>query len=168
MAAAPRACAILVLVATIICPPIVPALAQSPIEASELADYRLTAAVFERFVQANVAVVEITERDLAFADAPLFTKDFALSGDAAAEAARLMARLSNHAGLTSALGAAKITAREYSTFAMTLIAAHLAHGFLKSGAMSRVPPGAPASNVEFVKAHERDVAAALAALGIRP
>jgi hypothetical protein len=144
-----------------------PVIAQSPIDVHELADYRLTTEVFERFVQANGRMVDITQDDSAFVDAPLFTKDVALSGDAVAEAAGLVARLANHAGLAAALGAAKLTPREYTKFAMTLIAAHLAYRFMDAGVLLRVPPGAPTINVEFVRTHESDVTAALASLGLR-
>jgi hypothetical protein len=144
-----------------------PVTAQTPIDVYELADYRLTTAVFERFVDANGRIVDITEHDPSFTYARLFTKDVALSGDAVAEAAGLVARLTNHAGLAAALEATKITPREYSKFAITLIAAHLAHSFLKAGVLSRVPSGAPTINVEFVKTHESEVTAALASLGIR-
>jgi hypothetical protein len=159
--------AILLVAATIAGLATLPVTAQSPIDVYELADYRLTTDVFERFVQANARVVDITQHDPAFTYAPLFTKDLALSGDAVAEAAGLVARLANHVGLAAALEAAKITPREYAKFAITLIAARLAYGFLKAGVLPRVPAGAPTSNVEFVKAHEEDVGAALAALGIR-
>jgi hypothetical protein len=145
----------------------VPISAQSPIDVYELADYRLTTEVFERFVKANGPIVEIIERDSTFTYAPLFTKELALSGDAVAEAAGLVARLSNHAGLAAALEAAKITPREYAKFVITLIVAHLAHGFVKAGVLPRVAPGAATMNVEFVKAHESDVTAALAGIGIR-
>jgi hypothetical protein len=145
----------------------IPISAQSPIDVYELADYRLTTEVFERFVKANGPIVEIIGRDSTFTYAPLFTKELALSGDAVAEAAGLVARLSNHAGLAAALDAAKITPREYSKFVITLIVAHLAHGFVKAGVLPRVAPGAATTNVEFVKAHESDVTAALAGIGIR-
>ncbi|HLG53871.1 MAG TPA: hypothetical protein VI485_00985 [Vicinamibacterales bacterium] len=141
--------------------------AQSPIDVYELADYRLTTEVFERFVQASGRIVDITQHDSSFTYAPLFTKDVALSGDAVAEAAGLVARLTNHAGLAAALEAEKTTPREYSKFALTLIAARLADRFLKAGVLQRVPSGAPTINVEFVKTHESDVTAALANLGIR-
>jgi hypothetical protein len=144
-----------------------PVAAQSPIDVYELADYRLTTDVFERFVLANGRIVDIIDHDASFTDAPLFTKDLALSGDAVAEAAGLIARLANHAGLAAALEAAKITPREYAKFAITLIAARLAYGFLNAGVLPRVPSGAPTLNVEFVKTHESDVTAALAHLGIR-
>jgi hypothetical protein len=144
-----------------------PIAAQSPIDVYELADYRLTTDVFERFVLANGRIVDIIDHDASFTDAPLFTKDLALSGDAVAEAAGLIARLANHAGLAAALEAAKITPREYAKFAITLIAARLAYGFLNAGVLPRVPSGAPTLNVEFVKTHESDVTAALAHLGIR-
>ena len=144
-----------------------PIAAQSPIDVYELADYRLTTDVFERFVLANGRIVDIIDHDASFTDAPLFTKDLALSGDAIAEATGLIARLANHAGLAAALEAAKITPREYAKFAITLIAARLAYGFLNAGVLPRVPSGAPTLNVEFVKTHESDVTAALAHLGIR-
>jgi hypothetical protein len=141
--------------------------AQAPIDVYELADYRLTTEVFERFAQASRRVSHITEEDPAFTDAPLLTKDAALSGDAVAEVAMLVARLENHAGLAAALAEAKITPREYGKFTIALIAARLAYGFLQAGVLPRVPSGAPTINVEFVKAHEADVTATLALLGIR-
>jgi hypothetical protein len=140
--------------------------AQAPINIYDLADYRLTAPVFEQFIQASGRIGEITRSDSAFTYAPLFTKDVALDGDAVAMASALSARLENHAGLAAALQAAKLTPREYSKFAISLVAAHLAHGFLKAGVLQRVPAGAPTNNVEFVKTHEAEVAAVLAELGI--
>lgn len=141
--------------------------AQSPIDVYELADYRLTPEVFARFVQASGRIADIIQEDSSFDDAPLFTKETVLSGDAVAEAASLAARLEHHTGLAAALDAAKLTPREYAKFAITLIAAHLAHGFMSSGVLARVPSGAPTINVEFIKNHDADVTAALATLGIR-
>lgn len=140
--------------------------AQAPIDQYELADYRLTQDVFERFVKASGPVGEIARQDPAFRFAPLFTKDVMLSGDAVTAATGLTARLENHAGLAGALATAKITPREYSKFVITLVAAHMAYGFLKSGVLPRVPSGAPTINVEFVKTHESNVASVLESLGI--
>ncbi len=144
-----------------------PVEAQAPIDVYELADYRLTAEVFERFVEASSRIAEITRDDSSFTYAPLFTKELALSGDAVSEVAGLMARLQNHTALAGALETAKLTPREYAKFAVTLIVAHLAQGFLASGVLPRVPAGAPTINVEFVKTHDADVTATLATLGIR-
>jgi hypothetical protein len=141
--------------------------AQAPIDVYELADYRLTTEVFERFVQASSRVADVTRDDASFTYAPLFTKDVALSGDAVAAAAGLVARLEHHPALSASLEGAKITPREYTKFAITLIAAHLAQGFLASGVLPRVPAGAPTINVEFVKTHEAEVTTVLASLGIR-
>jgi hypothetical protein len=141
--------------------------AQTPIDVYELADYRLTTAVFERFVQASRRIGDISRVDPSFTDAPLVTEDAALSGDAVAEVATLVARLENHAGLSAALAEAKITPREYGKFTIALIAARLAHGFLTAGVLPRVPSGAPTINVEFVKTHESEVSETLAQLGIR-
>jgi hypothetical protein len=143
------------------------AYAQAPIDVYELADYRLTPEVFERFVEASGRVAAVTRDDSVFTYAPLFTKDVALSDDAVTAAAGLVARLENHKALAAALDGAKITPREYAKFAITLIAARLAHRFLASGALPRVPDGAPTINVEFVKTHEAEVTEVLASLGIR-
>ena len=140
---------------------------QAPIDIYDLADYRLTTPVFEQFVQASGRVAEITRHDEAFRYAPLFTKDVALSGDAAAMAQGLAARLENHPALAAALADAKITPREYAKFAIALVGAHLAYEFVKAGVIQKVPPGAPALNVDFVKAHEAEVIAVLADLGVR-
>jgi hypothetical protein len=144
-----------------------PTSAQAPIDIYDLADYRLTAQVFEQFVQASGRIGEIARTDAAFTYAPLFTKDVALDGDAVAMASALTARLENHAGLAAVLQTAKLTPRDYSKFAIALLAAHLAHGFMKAGVLQRVPAGAPTNNVEFVKTHEAEVTAVLAQLGIR-
>jgi len=144
-----------------------PISAAEPLNVYDLADYRLTSEIFEHFVQASGRIAEITQHDSAFTYAPLFTKDVALDGDAVAMASGLIARLENHTGLAAALQAAKITPREYSKFALVLVAAHLAHNFLKTGALQRVPAGAPTTNVEFVKTHEAEVTAVLGQLGMR-
>ena len=141
--------------------------AQTTIDGYELADYRLTSEVFDRFVQANGRIAEIARTDPLFRYAPLFTKDVALSGDAVVQASGLMARLENHAGLLAALDAVKLTPREYAKFAISLVGAHLAYNFMKAGVLPRVPPGAPTINVDFVKAHEADVTTTLESLGIR-
>jgi hypothetical protein len=141
--------------------------AQAPIDVHDLADYRLTAPVFEQFVQASGRIAAVTRSDVAFNFAPLFTKDVALDGDVVAMATALTARLENHTGLAAALESTKLTAREYSKFAIALVAAHLAHGFIKAGVLQRVPEGAPANNVEFVKTHETEINDVLAELGIR-
>jgi hypothetical protein len=141
--------------------------AQAAIDVYELADYRLTTDVFERFVTASNRIADVIRDDSSFKYAPLFTRDVALSGDAVSAAAGLVARLENHETLAAALDEAKITPREYTKFAITLIAAHLAQGFLASGVLPRVPSGAPTINVEFVKTHQADVTAVLASIGIR-
>ena len=137
------------------------------IDVYDLADYRLTPDVFDQFVQASGRVADITSHDAAFRYAPLFTKEVAVSGDAPAMASGLVARLENHAGLSAALQSANITPREYAKFAISLVAAHMAHQFITAGVLKRVPEGAPTINVEFVKSHESAVAAVLAQLGIQ-
>jgi hypothetical protein len=156
----------IVLVALIAVLPVTIRAAQAPIEVSDLADYRLTPDVFQRFVRACRLVAEVTHRDSAFTAEPLFTKDVLQSGDAPAMATGLVARLESHAGLAASLRTAKLTAREYATFTIALFAAHLARGFLDAGVLSRVPSGTPADNVAFVRAHQAEVASVLDTLGI--
>lgn len=140
---------------------------QASIDVYDLADYRLTTPIFEQFVAASTRIADITRHDDAFRYAPLFTRDVALSGDAPAMAQGLAARLENHPGVSAALAGAKITPREYAKFAIALVAAHLAHQFVKTGVIQKLPEGAPTINVDFVKAHEAEVTAVLSDLGVR-
>jgi|SRR6185436_17179446 len=144
-----------------------PLSAQAALDMYELADYRLTTEVFERFTRATNRIEEITRDDASFKSAPLFTKNAALSGNPVAEATGLVARLEQHAALAASLQAAKLTPREYAKFALGLVAAHLAYDLVKSGVLLQIPSGAPAMNIEFMKTHESAVIATLVRLGIR-
>ena len=139
---------------------------QAPLEVDELAKYRLTTGVFMRFDVASRSIAAAMRADPAFAREPLFTREIALSDDAAAAADTLERRLQAHPGLGRALRAAKLSAREYTTFALAVVAARIAHGFVKAGVLRRVPEGAAAANVAFVQAHETEIASLLADLGI--
>lgn len=144
-----------------------PAATQAPIDVYDLADYRLTTLVFEQFVRASNLIADVTLRDAAFDDSPLFTKEIALSDDAPAAASALAARLEKHSGLAAALDTAKLTPREFAKFAITLVAAHLAHEFVNAGVLKRVPSGAPTENVKFISEHRTEVVSVLETLGIR-
>jgi hypothetical protein len=135
--------------------------AQRGFDAKELAGYRLTPAVFKRFAHATRLIAAIIEREERFEQEPLFTREISVAGDAPEMASALEKRLDSDAALSSALFAADISAHDYAAFAISLFAARLAQGFLKSGAMRRVPAGIAADNVAFVDAHAADVAALL-------
>jgi hypothetical protein len=139
---------------------------QTPFTAQQLADYRLTVPVFRQFVQASRLIAAATRSDPKFERAPLFTREVAVSGDAPAAAAELEARLKGEPALADALRAAKLTAREYTTFALALLAARLAHGFVDAGVLRGVPAGVAADNVAFVEAHQAEIAAVFDELGI--
>jgi hypothetical protein len=141
-------------------------LRQTPIEVEELALYRLTPAVFTRFEIASRSIAMVTRKDPAFARDPLFTREVVVSGDAPAVATTLETRLRTHPDLARSLGAAKLSAREYTRFAIALFAARLAHGFVKAGVLRGVPDGAAAANVAFVESHEEAITALLVGLGI--
>jgi len=138
---------------------------QSPTE-QQLAQYRLTAPILARFAHATRLILDATRNDARFAEDPLFSREFSVSGDAVAMAARLQARLDREPAAVSALFAADIATPEYVRFALTLFAARLAHGFVASGAMRSVPAGTPRDNVAFIDAHRTEVAALLKELGL--
>ncbi len=139
---------------------------QTALEVDDLAQYRLTAAVFRRFEAASRSIATATRADPAFTRDPLFTREIMLSDDAAAAATALETRLQAHPALILALRAAKLSARDYTTFALAMFAAHLVHGFVKAGVFRRVPEGVATANVAFVRAHEGEITSLLADLGI--
>jgi hypothetical protein len=138
---------------------------QTPFAVEELARYQLTTAVFMRFDVASRSIAAAVRADAAFARDPLFTREIVSSADVVAAATTLETRLQTPA-LRRALGAAKLSAREYTTFALAVFAARLAHGFVKAGVLRRVPDGVAAANVAFVEAHEQEITSLLADLGI--
>ena len=143
-----------------------PGAGQHPFDVKELAAYRLTDPVFQQFEEASRLIADATRNDLAFVKSPLFTRENSLSGDAPKVAAELEARLQSHPALAHALTIAKITPREYTTFALALLGARLAHGFIDAGLLRNVPPGVAADNVQFVAEHHVEIAAVLKKLGI--
>jgi hypothetical protein len=137
-----------------------------PLTAGALAEYRLTMPVFERFVRASRHVADATARDARLAADPPFSREVTVLGDIAEVAPALEARFIREPLLAAALADAGISARDYTTFALALVGARLAHGFVKSGAMRFVPPGTASDNVAFITANEADVAAVLMLLGV--
>jgi hypothetical protein len=140
--------------------------APPPLTPKELAAFRLTLAAFEPFERASQLIGEATEADPRLAADPLFPREVSVLEDVAVVAPALEARLAAEPAVAAALRAAKISPRAYTTFALALFAARLAHGFVKSGAMRFVPPGVASDNVAFVTAHEARVAAVLRRLGV--
>lgn len=147
-------------------PPAPGAPGAQPFDARSLADYRLTEPVLKRFAHATRVLTNVMQADARFEREPLITREISVSGDAPEMAAALQQRLDQEPALAAALFAADISAHEYATFAIALFAARLAQGFVKSGAMRRVPAGVAADNVAFVAAHERDIAALLKQLNL--
>jgi hypothetical protein len=132
----------------------------------ELAAYRLTTADFEQFRNASARIAIVIADDPSFRAQPLFCEEITQSGDVTEVSATLEARLRSHTGLSAALTAARMSARNYTKCALTLVAARLALGFLDSGVLKTVPPGAPADNVTFVRAHRTAVDEMLKELAI--
>jgi hypothetical protein len=123
------------------------------IDRTALAEYRLTTGAFDRFQRASRRMAIVIARDAAFRTAPLFSQEVAQGGDVTVVATELETRLLNHPALSEALEAAAISAREYTKFALTLVAARLAYGFLEAALLKTVPSGVAADNVAFVRAH---------------
>lgn len=141
--------------------------AQNPFPLPELAGYRLTDAVFVRFEDATTRLAAAARADARFDNAPLFTRDLALLEDAPTAAGQLELRLRVEPAFARALNEAAISRREYTKFALTLLGAHVAHGFVTAGVLRGVPPGVTADNVTFVKERQADVVAVLADMGVR-
>jgi hypothetical protein len=144
----------------------VPVAAQDPPGSRELAAYRLTEPVFRQFQDASRRIGEVAATDARFRYAPLLTREIVQLEDASSAATQLMARLDHEPAFVDALRTSGLTAREYAMFALTLVGARLAHGFVESGALRAVPPGVPSDNVAFVGAHLQEVLDVLRALGV--
>jgi hypothetical protein len=140
--------------------------AQAEFGVTEIAEYRLDAGVFQRFDRASRLIAAATQADARFARDPLLTKDILLSGDVLPMAIALEARLRNEPAFAGAFFAADLTPHEYTKFVLALVAARLAHGFVKSGVIRRVPPGVHADNVTFVDAHLVRIQAVMKDLGV--
>jgi|KBSSwiStaDraftv2_1062776.scaffolds.fasta_scaffold218465_2 hypothetical protein len=140
--------------------------AQAEFGVTEIADYRLDAAVFAQFTRASHLIAAATRADSRFDREPLFTRDILLSDDVLAAAITLEARLRAEPALAGAFFAADMTPHDYTKFTLALVAARLAHGFVKSGALRRVPVGVHADNVMFIDAHLADVVAVLKEMGV--
>jgi hypothetical protein len=139
---------------------------QGGLDRRELAAYRLTTPVFERFRDASEGIAIVIARDPTFRALPLFSQHIVQGGDVIEVSAALEGRLRYHPDLSRALQAAKITPRDYTKFVLTVVAARLALGFLDSGVMKTVPPGAATDNVDFVRTHRIAVDDLLIRLGI--
>lgn len=140
--------------------------AQKPVEADDLAQYRLTEPVFKRFAHATRLIGNTIAADSRYQRDPLITPEIAVAGDAAEMAAVLQRRLDTDPACAAALFAADISAREYAAFAIALFAARLAHGFVRSGAMRRVPPGVTTDNVAFIERHAKEIASLMKQLNL--
>ena len=140
--------------------------AQAEFGVTEIADYRRDATVFAQFTRASHLIAAATRADRRFERDPLFTKDILLSGDVLPMAVALEARLRNEPALAGAFLAADFTPHEYTKFVIALAAARLAHGFVESGVLRRVPPGVHADNVMFVGANLAQVDAVLKEIGV--
>jgi len=140
--------------------------AQQPFVQRELAAYRLTEPVYLRFAHAARLITAASRKDPRLEQAPLFTKQIAVSGDILEMAALLNARLDEEPAFRSALFAAEIDAHEFTTFALALFAARLAQGFVKAGLIYVMPDGVPGGNVAFVEAHQVEIGALFTEIGI--
>lgn len=157
-----------VLLLAVMMPPQAAPPASAPLTARELAGYRLTEPALQRFVAASQLIAAATREDARLTADPLFTRELAVLDDVEAAAAQVEARLKFEPRFRAALRIASVSARDYTTFALALFAAHLAHGFVQSGALRRVPAGVAADNVAFVDAHREVIARVLADLGVEP
>ncbi|HXG87465.1 MAG TPA: hypothetical protein VNJ02_03935 [Vicinamibacterales bacterium] len=137
-----------------------------PPDRQALAGYRLTPAVFATFQHASREIATIVGRDASLRSAPLFSQDIVQAADLVEAATQLEARLTEHVELAAALRTAKVTPRDYTIFALSLLGARLAFGFVEAGTLRSVPAGAAADNVTFVRAHRAAVDEVLTLAGV--
>ena len=140
--------------------------AQGPVEQKELAAYRLTGPVYERFAHGARLIVAASRKEPHLKEAPLFTKEIAVSGNAVKMAALLQARVEQEPAFRSALFAADIDAREFTLFALALFGARLAHGMVQAGLIHVMPKSVAGANVAFAAAHDVEIGALFAQMGI--
>ena len=139
---------------------------QGALDRRELAAYRLTTPVLERFRDASQRIAIVVARDASLPRGAALLARIVQGGDVTEVSATLEGRLRDHPGLSHALSAATISARDYTKFALTLVAARLALGFLESGVLKTVPAGAATENVAFVRGHRAEVDDLFTELGI--
>jgi hypothetical protein len=142
------------------------AAAQQPFDQRELAAYRLTEPVYMRFAHAARLITAASRKEPRLEQTPLFTKQIAVSGDVMEMAALLRARLEQEPAFRTALFAAEIDAREFTTFALALFAARLAHGFVKADVIHVMPDSVAGGNVAFAEAHQAEIGALFAEMGV--
>ena len=142
------------------------AAAQQPFDQREIAAYRLTEPVYLRFAHAARIITEASRKEPRLERTPLFTKQFAVSGDVLEMATQLSDRLDQEPAFRSALFAAEIDAHEFTTFALALFAARLALGFVKAHLIHVMPDGVAGGNVAFVEAHDTEIGALFAEIGV--
>jgi hypothetical protein len=142
------------------------AAAQQAFDQKELAAYRLTEPVYLRFAHAARLITAASKKDPRLEQAPIFTKQIAVSGDILEMATLLSTRLDEEPAFRSALFAAEIDAHEFTTFALALFAARLAHGFVKAGLIHVMPDGVAGGNVAFAEAHQVDIGTLFAEMGV--
>lgn len=143
-----------------------PAAAQQPFDQKELAAYRLTEPVYKRFAHAARLIAAASRQEPRLEQAPIFTKQIAVSGDVLEMATLLNTRLEEELAFRSALFAAQIDSREFTTFALALFAARLAHGFVKAGLIHVMPDGVAGGNVAFAEAHQADIGSLFKEIGV--
>src|SRR5512147_971497 len=140
--------------------------AQAEFGVTEIADYRLDTPAFAQFNRASHLIAAATRADARFEREPLFTKDILLSDDVLAAAISLETRLRNEPALAGAFVAADITPHDYTKFALALVAARLAYGFVQSGVLRSPAPGVHADNGSFIGANLAEVGAVLKEMGV--
>lgn len=140
--------------------------APGSLTAAEIAGHRLTDGELEGFGRASRRLVSASRRDGGGTPAPLFTRDIVMLEDVAVAAATLERRLAGNPALAAELAQENVPPREYVRFALALIGARLAQGFLSAGVLKRVPEGVAADNVAFISRRQADVDALLEELDV--
>lgn len=68
-------------------------------------------------------------------------------------------RIDGTPALAAAIRSVGLSSREYATAVLALLEAGIAHAFMQQQALKQAPPGVSPHNLEFVRTHEKQIAA---------
>jgi hypothetical protein len=119
--------------------------------ANDISDYRLDMEKMKKYSIAIRGFATLAKTDSAAADA--------MSSNANATTAQMIARLENNPAAMGVLHEAGLTAQEYVWITAAWLQAAMTQGVLESSSDAKIPEGQNPQNLEFLKAHKAELEA---------
>jgi len=129
-------------------------------ETKEIESYRLTLPVLQKMGVANKAFADALRHDPAAQQQLEAESDKADDKQSLADMERKLAAMPY---MNEALTSAGLSAHEYAIFEWCAFQAAMAAGLEKAGQLPALPAGLQRANVQFMKDHEKEFAAAMQA-----